>query len=260
MHSSSMRTPRPGIDRNTCMCVWGEGGVLGGGNLVLGEEVTWSWGGGRHSPGHLPLPPWSRSPLPWTRSPPDCDHVTYPMIHLVSPPPPKCDRMTDACENITFARFVTRAVMTISHCIMAASNAPRSGCFLLRFSSPSHRSLHSIYYKNKKRLHAVPRKNSLFFKNLTTIDVHMLTRRTTSLINQLTGHLIIMTQQERLPKSSEHSHSMTKLTLIVHLYWSESESDVASNLLHCFQLCIYTTATTEATKIKEKFVLAFAPV
>ena len=42
------------------------------------------------------------------------DHVTsspvsYPMMHLVSPP--KCDRMTDACENITFARFATRAVI-----------------------------------------------------------------------------------------------------------------------------------------------------
>ena len=41
---------------------------------------------------------------------PPCDHVTYPMMHLVSPnpsrPPPSfSDRMTDACENITFARY-----------------------------------------------------------------------------------------------------------------------------------------------------------
>ena len=28
----------------------------------------------------------------------------------VHPPPPFSDRMTDACENITFARFATRAV------------------------------------------------------------------------------------------------------------------------------------------------------
>ena len=32
------------------------------------------------------------------------------MMHLVSPPPPFSDRMTDACENIAFARFATRAV------------------------------------------------------------------------------------------------------------------------------------------------------
>ena len=43
------------------------------------------------------------------------DHVTYPMMHLVSPPPPLfSDRMTDACENITFALFTMRAIMIIS--------------------------------------------------------------------------------------------------------------------------------------------------
>ena len=39
-------------------------------------------------------------------SPPSSDHVTYPMMHLVSPPPPQVEQ-TDACENINFA---TRAV------------------------------------------------------------------------------------------------------------------------------------------------------
>ena len=38
-----------------------------------------------------------------------CDHVTYPMIHLMSPPP-SVDRMTHACESITFGRFATRVV------------------------------------------------------------------------------------------------------------------------------------------------------
>ena len=43
--------------------------------------------------------------------PPPPDHVTYPMMHLVSQPPPLfSDRMTDACKNITFARYATRAV------------------------------------------------------------------------------------------------------------------------------------------------------
>ena len=46
---------------------------------------------------------------------PSPDHVTYPMMHLVSPlpPPPKLGRMTDACENITFARFATWVVINI---------------------------------------------------------------------------------------------------------------------------------------------------
>ena len=38
-----------------------------------------------------------------------CDHVTFPMLHLVSPPP--WIGQTDACENITFTRFATRAVI-----------------------------------------------------------------------------------------------------------------------------------------------------
>ena len=36
------------------------------------------------------------------------DHVTYPMMHLMSTPPIE---QTDACENITFARFAMRVVI-----------------------------------------------------------------------------------------------------------------------------------------------------
>ena len=46
------------------------------------------------------------------QGPPTCDLVTYPMMHLVSHPHLFSSRMTDVCENITFARFTTRAVTT----------------------------------------------------------------------------------------------------------------------------------------------------
>ena len=36
-----------------------------------------------------------------------------PMMHLVSLPPPPVDRMTDTCENITFARFATWQVIRL---------------------------------------------------------------------------------------------------------------------------------------------------
>ena len=39
---------------------------------------------------------------------PTRDHVTYPMMHLVSPP--SGVEQTDACENISFGHFATRAV------------------------------------------------------------------------------------------------------------------------------------------------------
>ena len=42
-----------------------------------------------------------------TRSDQEDEHVTYPMMHLMSPPEVG---QTDACENITFPRFDTRAV------------------------------------------------------------------------------------------------------------------------------------------------------
>ena len=36
--------------------------------------------------------------------------------HTPSDPPlPNCERITDACENITFARFATRAVTSLTH-------------------------------------------------------------------------------------------------------------------------------------------------
>ena len=94
MHSSRMRTAR--------LCI-----VLGGGMEVLspglggreGGVVTWSGGGGREvlSPGagvrccHM-VPGGGRC----------CDLVT----HL----PPRVGQ-TDACENITFARFAMRVVI-----------------------------------------------------------------------------------------------------------------------------------------------------
>ena len=40
---------------------------------------------------------------------PLCDHVTYPMMHLMSHTP-QVDRMTDTCKNITFTRFATWTV------------------------------------------------------------------------------------------------------------------------------------------------------
>ena len=64
----------------------GRGGDLGGGDdLVGGGELGGE--GGDLSPS---------------------DHVTYPIMHLISPPP--VNRMTDTCENITFARYAMRAV------------------------------------------------------------------------------------------------------------------------------------------------------
>ena len=38
-----------------------------------------------------------------------CDHVTYPMMHFMSPPPPPVDRVSDT--SITFAHFPTRTVI-----------------------------------------------------------------------------------------------------------------------------------------------------
>ena len=76
--------------------------VLGGGrSCVLGDGCL--------PQGQDHLPP-GQDHTPWTGPPPP-NHVTYPMMHLMSclPPSPKVEQ-TDACENITFARFTTRAV------------------------------------------------------------------------------------------------------------------------------------------------------
>ena len=73
MHSSRMRTARPCIDRSACM--WGAGGgrsmtipSFGGGGVVLTRGGVGEGG-----------PIQGGSPPP--------DHVTYPMMHLVSPLP-----------------------------------------------------------------------------------------------------------------------------------------------------------------------------
>ena len=47
-------------------------------------------------------------------------------------------------------------------------------------------------------------------------------------------------QRERQMKGKEHlqvciNQKYKKWKVRAHLYWSESESDVTSNLLHCFQ-------------------------
>ena len=91
IHSSRMRSTRPLTVVPVYMLVGGGGG--GGGGVVQG-------GGGRC------CPPTSRQDSP-------SDHVTYPMMHLVShlPPPLPGVEQTDACQNITFARFATQAIM-----------------------------------------------------------------------------------------------------------------------------------------------------
>ena len=89
-----MRTARLGSAR-----------MLGDGEVVLfrGEvsDLSFPAGGGGET---------STSPL---------DHVTYPMMHLVSTPPGV--GQTDVCENITFARFTTRAVITSTALIVGRS-------------------------------------------------------------------------------------------------------------------------------------------
>ena len=66
-----------------------------------GAGVVLSRGGG----GHVHRGCVVHHPLQDQALPPN--HVTYPMIYLVShiPSPVFSDRMTDACENITFASF-----------------------------------------------------------------------------------------------------------------------------------------------------------
>ena len=79
---------------------WGSGGVQGGRCLVW-----WGDGGDRGDgdQGVTSLPQQ-------TRHLPPSGHVTYPMMHFMCPPhppAPQLDRMTDACENITFTIIIT---------------------------------------------------------------------------------------------------------------------------------------------------------
>ena len=96
----------------------GEGGVVQRGGVVLsrgGREVC--PGGGDPVQGEGGVV-WGGGGLWSTPYPPDRtttrDHVTYPMMHLVSHLLPLfSDRMTNACENITFARFASICKRTV---------------------------------------------------------------------------------------------------------------------------------------------------
>ena len=116
MHSSRMRTARPRIDRGACM--WG-GGRGGQWPFLPGGEVTGQ--GGRWPRTPPPPRPGQVTSLPGqVTSPPEPghhphDHVTYPMMHLVLTPPSSwTEWVTHACENMTFARFATRALRSHS--------------------------------------------------------------------------------------------------------------------------------------------------
>ena len=114
-----MRTARPRIDRSPRMCLGGRheeindlsfhgGGevndlsFLGGGGGVLSRGETST----SHLKDQATSPRTKSPPLPETNSPPPIPgHLSPPRP---GHPPSKCDRMTDACENITFACFATR--------------------------------------------------------------------------------------------------------------------------------------------------------
>ena len=80
---------------------WGEGGVVtwsqGGGGVREGGAVQGEGGGVVQGGGR-------------------CCHL---VLVNTSPPPPFSDKMTNTCENITFARFATRAVIIWLRIIIA---------------------------------------------------------------------------------------------------------------------------------------------
>ena len=87
LFSASQGVVWPGLTRGWCDQVWPGGwpGLTGGGGWPL------------------PIRPGTYSPS---------DHVTYPMMHLMSPPPPLWPEwVTHTWEDITFARFATRVVI-----------------------------------------------------------------------------------------------------------------------------------------------------
>ena len=53
-----------------------------------------------------------------------CDQVPS---SLLPPPPPFSDRMTNTCENITFTRFATRAVIKLVKFSISASEVLYNG-------------------------------------------------------------------------------------------------------------------------------------
>ena len=92
------------------------------------------------------------------------DHVTYSMMHLMSHP--LCDRMADACENITFSRFAMQAVKIVGclHCFALqvitvntfVSSLPMTFKIILCFVSASvnkviKNPLRCIFYNMKQR-------------------------------------------------------------------------------------------------------------
>ena len=104
MRSSRIRTARPLAVVPVCML--GRSLSGGCGPCPGGVVVPVLGGGGGGGPCLLGWPLTTMIPLP-------CDHVTSPIMHLVSPPPPSwTEWVTQACENINFVRFATRVVIT----------------------------------------------------------------------------------------------------------------------------------------------------
>ena len=110
IHSSRMRNARPFTVVPVCMLgmVVLSGG--GGGGAVQGEGVvvlSRGGGGGR----------WLTSDPMW---PCDLSHDAFG----ITPPLLFSDRMTDACENITFARFSTRSVIRLKLRVLCQQMQP----------------------------------------------------------------------------------------------------------------------------------------
>ena len=128
MHSSSSRMcpgggGRWGVRSMTFPSWWGWavndlsflGGVGVGGQWPFLPGVGgWGGGGPVKGRGWMSPPPWTGPPPPQpdhpqgqTTSP--CDHVTYPMMHLVSSPPPDLDRVSGTClwkHNLCLLHYV----------------------------------------------------------------------------------------------------------------------------------------------------------
>ena len=98
------------------VCVWGWVGGLGW--STRGREVMWPAPGGRDvlwpdPRGEGGVVTWSQvgreCAVTWSRG--EGGDVTFGVAHLSPPPHRWTEWVTHACENITFARFATRAVI-----------------------------------------------------------------------------------------------------------------------------------------------------